>query len=54
MCRWPQESGDDADGGPHAIQQRLVASVENGGLAVWNLLDAERLVILRTPDLVAP
>jgi hypothetical protein len=37
-----------------AIQQQLEAGVANGGLAVWNLLDTERLVILRTPELVSP
>ena len=37
-----------------AIREYLMADVVNGGPAVWNLLDTERLVILRTADLVSP
>jgi hypothetical protein len=40
--------------GPEAIHEHLVAGVVDRSLAVWNLLDAERLVVLRTPDLVSP
>jgi hypothetical protein len=38
---------------PDAIKERVVADAVNGGLAVWNLLDAAHLVILSTPDLVS-